>query len=39
MKVVIATYEHRHGTDIQAFDSLEKPSRGAKRSPASTGMI
>ena len=24
MKVVVATYEHRHGTDIQAFDSLEK---------------
>ena len=24
MKVVVATYEHRHGTDIQVFDSLEK---------------
>lgn len=24
MKVVVATYEHKHGTDIAVFDSLEK---------------
>ena len=23
-KVIVATYEHRHGTDIRVFDSFEK---------------